>query len=662
MRDGAVDAADSEPPDTRVAEPECETDDECDDGVDCTRDVCSDRGECRNAVDHAVCADDVFCNGVEQCDVERGCMPGPPETCNDDDVCTIDRCDEEAKTCRRFPRDFDEDGEADWNCEGGTDCDDRDPRRGMTVNEVCDDGVDNDCDGMPDMRDPEGCGRQEHDLCADALDVSAGGFFALTTEGASPDYNITCAPPGRKDIALAFTLEESRSLTIRTDGGSETYISLRSNCEDHETEIQCTGGFPGQLRIRSLLPGTYYAVIGDIGGDLDVEVEFGEATPPPDNETCETAEVIEPGLLEATFVDVADDLMTSCSIGDAADLVYAFTLDEEQDVLLSAVASGGESVSLSLRSTCDDQAAEVRCVRGAPVATRVHRVPAGTYFLVVEGGATREFDFTLDYSLEPPTDEPAGDSCQAPIELPPSTPIDGNLLGAQDDHEVSCGTPRFYRDQVYRFELTETSDATISVDGGEPVMHINVGTACGDPDSQIRCVNGAPATARLRGLEAGEYFVVVESFSGSNYTVELKLSAPTTPELVVGNNNCATAHMVPATGGLFSGDTTTLLNEYETRACGANARSHDAAFFLSLEERKTVYASTEGSSFDTVLHLHSGMCETRSEFVCDDDGGELGTNSVIERTLNPGDYYYIVDGWGDSSVGNYIFEVVVSDP
>jgi hypothetical protein len=123
---------------------------------------------------------------------------GPLRDCNDRNVCTLDRCDESRGMCLHQPRDFDNDGEADARCVGGSDCDDADPLRGTLQAELCADALDNDCDG--DI-DEAACGRPQHDLCDDALDVSAGGLFAIATAGARDDYGAACAGPGRELVA-----------------------------------------------------------------------------------------------------------------------------------------------------------------------------------------------------------------------------------------------------------------------------------------------------------------------------------------------------------------------------------------------------------------------------------------------------------------------------
>jgi hypothetical protein len=631
---------------------------DCDDGVACTMDFCDPAGFCRNPVDIAMCDDGIFCNGVEQCDPIRGCVPGPPESCNDGDVCTLDACDEAEKTCRHAPRDLDEDGEADWHCEGGTDCDDRDPTRGTLASEVCDDAVDNDCDKVIDEAD---CGRPRHDVCEDALDVSAGGVFVVDNRGTIADYTLGCGG-FRRDIVLTFRLDAPADVEIVAEGSGLTAVALRTRCEQLDTEIECASGFPGQVRSRSLLAGTYYAIVNDSGiGEMAIEVAFSEPTSPPTNETCTMpADVSAGGSFPGSFVDVTDDLATSCGATGAPDLVYSFTTTETQNVRLSLFSPSSDTMAFSVRSTCDSEATQLRCVRGAPAAALLHELPAGTYFVVVEGPSAREVDFQLDVAFEAPSAAPAGDSCSNPVTLPLEATVLGSLADKQDDHETSCGF--FYNDAVYRFTLTQRRDVTVNVDGGGTFMYTSIRPTCTNGETQLRCVSGSPSRARLRNLAPGTYYVVVESFRGTGFNISVETTPPTVPVNVSGNEACVVgdAHVVPATGGLFRGNTMSMRNDYEA-SCGGSARSPDATFSLSLTTSRRVVASTEGSSFDTVLHMHEGMCASGSDRVCDDDGGD-GSSSLIDRVLTVGTYYYVVDGFGTTNSGEYLFEVVVTDP
>ena len=649
-------------PDGAIA---CETDEECDDGVFCTRDLCDPTGGyCRNPVDTAICDDGVFCNGVEQCDPIRGCVPGPPEACNDSDVCTIDSCDEEEKICRHAARDFDGDGEVDWHCEDGsgelgTDCDDRDPTRGSTLAEICMDTVDNDCKGTVDE---EECGRPMHDTCDDPLDVSAGGVFIVDNTGAAPDYSMTCGSSSYRDVVLELTLTEAKDVDITADGEGVTAVGLRTTCDDRDTEFDCESGFPGRVRVRALEAGTYFVLVSDSSvGEIVIDVELTDPTEPPTNETCTSPiDVSAGGSFTGSTVDVVDDVDTACGFGSAPDLVYSFTTTEEQNVRIGLLSTSGDTMNFSVRSTCDDDTTQLRCARGNPAGTTLHELPAGTYYIVVEGPSFREVDFQLDVDFLASSPAPAGDSCSNAIALDLDTETLGGLSDKQDDHDISCGF--YYKDAVYSFTLTERRDVTVTVDGGGTFMYASIRSDCTDDTTQLRCTSGNPSRSRLRDLAAGTYYVIVESFRGTSFNITVETSAPTVPTAVSGNDTCASAHVIPAAGGLFTGDTTSLIDDYQTRAgCGSQARSNDATFELTLTESKRVVASTEGSSFDTVLHVHETSCATEGERYCDDDSGD-GSTSLIDRTFTAGTWYFVVDGFGTSSTGAYMFEVMISDP
>ncbi|HJL19259.1 MAG TPA: putative metal-binding motif-containing protein [Sandaracinaceae bacterium LLY-WYZ-13_1] len=640
----------------------CDSDDDCDDGTECTNDSCGGNGTCRFQVDNAFCDDGVFCNGTEQCEPGVGCVEGSRRTCNDDDVCTIDRCDEESKMCLYSPRDLDEDGDPDWFCAGGGDCDDRDPLVSSMISEVCEDGLDNDCDETIDESD---CGAPRFDTCDDPLDVSEGGFYALDTDGAAPDYSVSCRSSATRDMVTTFTLTEARSVTIEAEGDFfSVALSLRTTCTDGSSELACESGFPGVIRRRSLEPGTYFVVVAASStGEIGLDVSFGEPIEPPPNDTCASpVDVSAGGTFMGSFVEVADDLDTECSVGSAPDLVYELSTSATQDVQISATSVSGASLSYSVRSTCADDASEVRCAYGDPATGTIHELPAGTYYVVVEGPSFRDEDFTLDVQILDPTPPADGDTCDNPIELTSGTPATGMLVDKENDEAVSCGFR--YRDAIYSFTLSEASDVLLELDAGA-FSNMAVRSTCddGSSGSQLICRSGDPVLQRLRNLSAGTYYVLVESRTASGFTLDYEAtSPPTVPTDVSGNDTCAGAHPIPSGGGLFRGDTTALVNDLDGTSCGGGAMSNDAVFELTLSSTQRVVMSTEGSAYDTVLHVHNGTCTSGGEVHCNDDRDGTTDTSFLDRTLAAGTWFIVVDGWGSSSSGEYELEVLVSDP
>jgi|GEM_PF-5238830 len=121
-------------------------DNDCD-GVTDGPDVCA--GPCE--VDGAICDDGDPCTGDDTC-VAGECV-GALMTCDDGDPCTIDACSPLFGGCNNSP-------DPDCGC--------------VPEPEICGDGLDNDCDGIPD--NPEQCGcLPEPELCGDGVDNDCDG-------------------------------------------------------------------------------------------------------------------------------------------------------------------------------------------------------------------------------------------------------------------------------------------------------------------------------------------------------------------------------------------------------------------------------------------------------------------------------------------------------
>lgn len=645
----------------------CSSDEECADDIGCTRERCDTlRGYCVVNYDVSMCDDGVYCNGIEQCDPREGCVPGSRTTCNDGNVCTIDRCNETTRSCEHEARDLDDDGDVDFFCEGGNDCDDRDPTRSSIQPEICDDGVDQDCDGLDDDDSTAlMCGRPPHDACDDPLDVSAGGSFVVNTAGAASDHAVGCIGTAQPDVVLTFTLDAPRDVEISGEGDFDVYttaLALRATCTDRPSELECRTGHPAEVRRRALPAGTYFVIVTGYGaGEIVLDVQFSDPTEPPPNETCTAPiDVSAGGTFRGSMVDVVDDLTATCprSFTGLPDLVYTFTTTEERDVRVGAATPTGESMSWEIRPTCGSTVDAVRCAYGAPASGRVHQLPAGTYFLVVEGPSYTEVDFQLDVEFLAPTPPAVGDSCDTAIPLALGVRTTGSLVGLEDDVDTTCGF--HYPEVVYSFTLAERRDVLVEIDAGTSYFTASLRPTCTGSETQLRCTGGAPVRQRVRDLPAGTYYVVVESPRASGFAITVTDSAPTPTVVVTGNDTCDSAHVVPATGGFFVGNTTTMINDYTTAACGFMAQSKDVAFRVDLTTRRRVVASTEGSTFDTVLHLHNASCRSGADAFCSDDSG--GSWSLIDQTLDPGTYFLVVDGYGTAAAGDYALEVQITDP
>jgi hypothetical protein len=114
------------------------------------------------------------------------------------------------------------------------------------------------------------------------------------------------------------------------------------------------------------------------------------------------------------------------------------------------------------------------------------------------------------------------------------------------------------------------------------------------------------------------------------------------PLCVLKQSNCLTAKLIPGSG-TFTGDTTGNVGHH-IGACGGGAG--EAVFFFVLNEPSFVHLDTIGTSFDSVLHVRFGNCESGQEIACDDDSGGFQWSAALDfPILYPGTYFVFVDGF-----------------
>jgi hypothetical protein len=126
--------------------------------------------DCETTAD---CDDGRFCNGEEVCLGGKCAELNNPPNCDDGIDCTTDSCSEEYRECFHEPPDVDGDGVADAACRGadglslGSDCEDTNPNRYPGNVEVCDNAnIDEDCDPSTfGAIDDDGDGLFDADCC-----------------------------------------------------------------------------------------------------------------------------------------------------------------------------------------------------------------------------------------------------------------------------------------------------------------------------------------------------------------------------------------------------------------------------------------------------------------------------------------------------------------
>lgn len=679
---GTEDVGDSEP--VSDAEPDaapdagpglgraCLDDGQCDDGHDCTLDECDLKLErCRHTPRDELCQDGRYCDGEERCDVLVGCIEGEPVSCSDNTTCTIDRCVEESRSCEHEARDADGDGDGVWNCMDGGDCNDQNPRVSSLHAEVCDNGVDDDCDEEVDEED---CMSPAHDRCDDALEIKESGSYSLSFLATAGDYGSSCVEDLADPVDVVLDLvvpdgpPQDVDVLVSSDDLSLALVHQQT-CGDANTEQDCQVGVQmdsgrslARLRAFALEPGRHSLIVfADREGEASLRVSFEDAEEPPLNETCGTASELLPGEPVVARPYLADIDHESACASAVGDLVYGFEVSEAADVHLyaSSLDDFGRPL-LSLRDgDCAPISSELTCrSRGAQAHLFARAVEPGAYFVVVSSDAPAETTVLLD--MDPPSQAPGSETCTDPPTLPDDESITVGMADHTDDIEAGCLVGSV--DAAFELEVSEPQDVLLlqSFSESDVTGLALARVGCAGTDTLV-CESSRESPLRLYAhqVPAGEYRVIAESAEAHSVRLDA-FTRPRTPAVLVPfSDTCDQAITIPETGGTFVGNTATVNADYGA-SCDFVLRvppgAPDQLLKLALSRPRRVILDMRGSEYETLLLVRSGD-ECPGEEVVQACAPDFGSGySYLDLSLDTGDYYIQIDGY-DGAAGPWQLEV-----
>jgi Putative metal-binding motif len=659
----------------------CLDDGQCDDMIACTFDSCDTSvGRCRFVPDDSLCQDGLYCDGVERCDLKLGCVAGIPVDCGDGDACNIVACVEATQSCSHTIRDADGDGDPDWHCPGGHDCNDDDPNVNSHHPEVCDNGIDDNCNGLIDEVP---CVSPSHDTCLDPLQISASGTYAMTTVGAKFDYPTSCGlgnMPGATDVVAAVVLPAGPLVDVEVTAetqGVAVAVAIAGQCGDPSTEIACGTGFAtpsygmdARARGRGLGSATQmtaYPVYVETapGAPVSLDVQILPPVPAPANLTCGTAAPITPGVpLTVEVLDGAENLGSACAT-QLGQQVFAFDLAATSDIDVYASSVDGDGLPLvSLRDAgCALPTDEITCLESASLHMVRHSLVAGTYYLAVSASAATTLEVTVDVSS--PTAAPPDQTCTGCPVLTPNQTLAVSLAGHEAD--VSLGCLAGAVDAAYELDLAAASDVLVV----ERIANGDTGAAglalpaC-TPSTTLLCTTGtqSPLRSSKRNVPAGPYRVVAESLLGEDVEITAFVRNAVPPTLVLDGDGCGGVFAIPSTGGFFQGNTANAQANFPAGCDEGGVPGNgapDQLLELTLTETKRVVLDMEGSAYNTILDVRQGDPCPGVEVANACAVGFPPSRSYLDLQLDPGTYYIQVDGF-ELAKGQWFLDVRVVDP
>jgi hypothetical protein len=378
------------------------------------------------------------------------------------------------------------------------------------------------------------------------------------------------------------------------------------------------------------------------------------------------------------------------------DFVFSYTVPTTSDVTIDLLSPSGTlaAVVMDVQSTCGDAMTSIgTCsgnTMGGSARRTISRQAPGTYYVVVQARAGMTLPTVIaNVRLATPTPTGPADMCPG---IPLSAGVEStvNVATLAQDQAFGC-FPASTADGNFSFNAPAGEDVLVEVQSGNNLSALELQSPC-RMNSQGCIATTVPGRAwqRFSGLVAGQSYNVHAGTNAStaammtpiNMGVRFRGIPPLSTTAVAGNEACATARTIPATGGVFTGNLAMMAQNSAAPAFGMNScnqcntqAGRDAVYRLDLTARTRVLAKLTGAvaNFDPVLYVRQGaMCNDGNSLMsapilfCADD--YYGQNAAFDRTLDPGTYWIFVDdcapfmGGGGMRGAAYQLEVITLAP
>lgn len=475
---------------------------------------------------------------------------------------------------------------------------------------------------------------------------------------------------GQGDVVYRVTTVTTGVLTVTATpamGSALTpVVSVRSACDVANAERMgsCAAaraaGASAQAVLTSLPPGDWFILVDSAGGagDFTLDVGFSTST----GASCPTALSLNGALAAPLTVSGSTaglPAMTQGTCGGggatASEFIYTFTTTDVRNLRLSVTSKSGQyQPVVYLRSGCTAPQVQCATAPGGMGAATIQRsgLPAGTYFVYVDGAANTQGPYTLSLDLALPA---PGDTCAGALPLP----FDGGVA------VVSADTSAFFNDAqgtcvggsasdvIYTFTTTQPWDFSAQVTASAPDAGFLPGVVLrggmrGMGGQELGCGVATATTpvgsVRRGGLPAGTYWLLVDGFQGSQgaYDLNVNLSASAPGENCAGPLNLTLSDGADGGTATITGNTASAFNDHQG-GCGGTSPDLVYRFTTArtLDLRATI--SPDAGYWPAVYVRDDMQCATGPDVAC--HRGTTGTpTSFTQAALPAGTYALVVDG------------------
>lgn len=327
--------------------------------------------------------------------------------------------------------------------------------------------------------------------------------------------------------------------------------------------------------------------------------------------------------------------------------VHKFSITQPSTIIASLTNLTVDLDLILLTDSCNPNS----CIDRGDYLISSDTLSPGTYYLVVDGYGTtataQSGSYTLNLNCYPIN---KGDgSCANPILLSCGEEYRGtNTDGISLINTYDCDTtkPEYGKEKIHKFTLIDTSDISITLTDLVQDLDIQLTSAC----NGASCIKRHDNIINYDSLVPGTYYIIVDGFGSvtpgeSMYTLNLNCNP------ISGANGTCSKPIPVYCGTTYSGTTSDGLKNFNNYNCAItkNEYGKEKIHYLRIDSLTSVNILLQNLVVDLDIQVLKDSC---SPMAC------IGRadNSLSLDSLTAGDYYIVIDGFGDSITaqsGNY---------
>jgi hypothetical protein len=502
--------------------------------------------------------------------------------------------------------------------------------------------------------------------CQAPIPLAPGVVTGSTTHGDHENAG-SCGPSDSRELVFELDVAQRERVTIDVEARFDSVLYVRKDdCTDATTEVACNddSGDRTRSRIEKVLePGKYFVFVDGYGheaGSFKMTVEATEVVAL--SEACRRASFLADRVVQTgTTVGLSDDAHATCGAGaGGADAAWQAEVTSRSRVRI-VERSGDLAPVVHVRRVCGEEQSEVACGESgaAPGEATVTGVfDPGRYTVFADAHEQEATGrYTVLYETAPLGGGGASaDGCADAARLPAgeSGTVSGDTFTARDDFAGSCGGAGA-ADVVYRLDVARRSRLAAGLDAEEAPHVLELFRRCGDRSTEAACGRTVDEV-----VAPGTYYVGVDGASAEafgRFTMHWALH-----DLTGEARACARPPLL-VPGRTVDGTTVGAPDDFDG-SCGPSSdrapSGPDRVYMLVLPRRSNVRLLLKAQSFDALLAVRRTCADapgdSLAEVACEAQPDSSHRATTLERTLEAGTYWVVVDGVSPKDQGAFSLE------